>query len=51
MGGPDAAGREGIYSSLLVGTDGDSSRTETLLIAKRNAKEHTVSLMSIPRDT
>ena len=48
---PDASGHEGIYNILLVGTDGDSTRTDTLLIANLNTKEHTVSLMSIPRDT
>ena len=44
---PDASGHEGIYNILLVGTDGDSTRTDTLLIANLNTKEHTVSLMSI----
>lgn len=48
---PDASGHEGIYNILLIGTDGDSTRTDTLLIANLNTKEHTVSLMSIPRDT
>ena len=41
----------GDYNILLIGTDGDSTRTDTLLIANLNTKEHTVSLMSIPRDT
>lgn len=41
----------GIYNILIVGTDGDGMRTDTILVANLNTAEHTVSLMSIPRDT
>ncbi len=39
------------YNILIVGTDGDGTRTDTIIIANLNAADHTVGLMSIPRDT
>ena len=41
----------GIFNVLIVGTDGDGTRTDTILVANLNTKTKAVSLMSIPRDT
>lgn len=43
--------REGCYNILICGTDGDGLRTDTIMIAHLDANEHTVALLSIPRDT
>lgn len=43
--------QEGVYNILICGTDGDGLRTDTILIAHLDANEHTVALLSIPRDT
>ncbi len=43
--------KDGVYNILICGTDGDGLRTDTIIIANLNANDHTVSLMSIPRDT
>ena len=43
--------REGFYNILLVGVDNDGTRTDTIIVARLNANDHTVAMMSIPRDT
>ncbi len=43
--------KDGYYNILLAGTDNDGLRTDTIMIARINAKDHTVALLSIPRDT
>ena len=46
-----ASHKEGFYNILVVGTDDDGYRTDTIMIARLDVKDHTVALMSIPRDT
>ena len=41
----------GTYNILIVGTDGDGTRTDTIMVANLNLAEKSVALMSIPRDT
>lgn len=43
--------RDGVYNILICGTDDDGTRTDTIIIAHLDANEHTVALLSIPRDT
>ena len=43
--------RDGIYNILICGTDGDGTRTDTIIIAHLDANAHTAALLSIPRDT
>jgi len=43
--------KDGYYNILVVGTDGDGTRTDTIMVARLNTNDHTVALMSIPRDT
>ncbi len=43
--------KEGLYNILIVGTDGDGGRTDTIMIASLDTTTHSVALMSIPRDT
>ena len=43
--------RDGVYNILICGTDGDGTRTDTIIIAHLDANAHTVALLSIPRDT
>jgi LCP family protein required for cell wall assembly len=45
------ATQDGIFNILIVGTDDDGTRTDTILIANLNTHTKQVSLMSIPRDT
>ena len=46
-----ASHKEGFYNILIVGTDDDGTRTDTIMIARMDVKDHTVAIMSIPRDT
>lgn len=46
-----ASHKEGFYNILVLGTDDDGTRTDTIMIARLNVNDHTVALMSIPRDT
>lgn len=46
-----ASHKEGYYNILVVGTDDDGTRTDTILIARIDTVEHSVALLSIPRDT
>lgn len=43
--------KEGFYNILLLGTDDDGYRTDTIMIGRIDVKNHTVALLSIPRDT
>lgn len=43
--------KEGYYNILVAGTDGDGGRTDTIIVARLDTKEHSVALLSIPRDT
>ncbi len=43
--------KDGYYNILLAGTDNDGLRTDTIMVARINTKDHTVALLSIPRDT
>lgn len=46
-----ASHKEDFYNILVVGTDDEGSRTDTIMIARMDVKDHTVALLSIPRDT
>ena len=46
-----ASHKEDFYNILIVGTDDDGTRTDTIMIARLDVAEHTVALLSIPRDT
>lgn len=43
--------QDGVYNILICGTDGDGLRTDTIMLAHLDVNEHTVALLSIPRDT
>ncbi|MBQ7566874.1 MAG: LCP family protein [Oscillospiraceae bacterium] len=43
--------KDSFYNILLAGTDYEGIRTDTIMIARINTKDHTVALMSIPRDS
>ena len=43
--------KESFYNILLAGVDYEGVRTDTIMIARIDTKEHTVALMSIPRDS
>ena len=42
--------RDGVYNILICGTDGDGTRTDTIIIAHLDANDHTVAHLSTPRD-
>ena len=46
-----ASHKEGFYNILICGTDDDGGRTDTIMIARLDTNDHTVALMSVPRDT
>ena len=46
-----ASHKEGFYNILLLGTDEDGFRTDTIMIGRLDVENHTVALLSIPRDT
>lgn len=46
-----ASHKEGFYNILLLGTDDDGYRTDTIMIGRMDVTNHTVALLSIPRDT
>ncbi len=46
-----ASHREGVYNILVVGTDDDGTRTDTIMIAHLDTTDHSVALLSVPRDT
>ena len=43
--------KTGFYNILVVGTDDDGTRTDTIIIARIDVNDHTVALLSVPRDT
>jgi len=43
--------KEGYYNILIAGTDHDGLRTDTIMIARLDTVNHSIALMSIPRDT
>ncbi len=43
--------KEGYYNILIAGTDNDGFRTDTLMIARLDTMNHSVALLSIPRDS
>ena len=43
--------KDGVYTILLVGIDDMSDQTDTILVCKLDTNEHTMNLVSIPRDT
>ena len=43
--------QDGVYNILICGTDDDGTRTDTIIIAHLDVNDHTVALLSIPRDT
>lgn len=43
--------KDGVSTILLTGTDEGGYRTDTIILMTVDAKAHTVSLLSIPRDT
>ena len=46
-----ASHKSDYYNILIAGTDKDGGRTDTIMIARLDVKEHTVALLSVPRDT
>ena len=46
-----AARRDGVSTILLVGTDADGLRTDTLMLLTADRQSRSLSLVSIPRDT
>lgn len=43
--------REGVYNILLAGTDFEGTRTDTMMVVSYDTKQHTVGVVSVPRDT
>lgn len=43
--------KEGFYNVLICGTDNEGIRTDTMIIARLDSIEHTIALLSVPRDT
>lgn len=46
-----ASRKEGYYNILVAGTDNSGSQTDTIIIARLDVTNHSVALLSIPRDT
>ncbi len=46
-----ASHKEGVYNILICGTDDDGTRTDTIMIGHLDVNDHSVALLSIPRDT
>ena len=45
------ARKPGVSTILLAGTDKDGTRTDTIMLLSIDSKQHTASLVSVPRDT
>ncbi len=43
--------REGVYTVILGGTDLDDYHTDTLMVATLDSVNHTLDVLSVPRDT
>ncbi len=46
-----ASHKQGFYNILIVGTDDDGLRTDTIIIARLDTNDHSVAMLSVPRDT
>lgn len=46
-----ASHKEGVFNILIAGTDDDGTRTDTIMVGHLDTNDHTVALLSIPRDT
>ena len=46
-----ASHKEGFYNILLCGTDNSGSCTDTIMIARLDVNDHSLALLSVPRDT
>lgn len=42
---------KGVYNILLAGTDDDGGRTDTIMVAHLDTRDHSVALVSVPRDS
>ena len=47
----DTKRKDGVYTILLVGNDDGNGNTDTIMAGKIDAVRHTMSFVSIPRDT
>ncbi len=43
--------KEDYYTFLLCGTDEDSARTDTIIVASYDVKNQTINMVNVPRDT
>lgn len=50
-GAMSSGGEEGVYTFLLVGNDNGTGNTDTIMVARFDTNEHTINVVSIPRDT
>lgn len=46
-----ASHKEGFYNILICGTDDSGSCTDTIMIARLDVNDHSLALLSVPRDT
>lgn len=42
---------KGVFNILLAGTDDDGGRTDTIMVAHLDTRDHSVALVSVPRDS
>ena len=48
----DGSGRrEGVFTMFIAATDKDETRTDSMMVAVFDTKEHVVNIINIPRDT
>ncbi len=47
----DIGRKEGVYTIILAGTDFGDYRTDSLMVATLDVKNHTLKVLGIPRDT
>ena len=50
-GAMSSGGDEGIFTFLLVGNDDGMGNTDTIMVGKLDTNNHTIDIVSIPRDT
>ena len=48
---PDTQRLDGMYTLILAGRDEASGNTDVILVARLDARRHTLNVISIPRDT
>ena len=51
MSQPDSGRRDGVYTFVLLGSDKASASTDSIILVTFDTKEHTVGMVSVPRDT